>query len=188
MTPEERWGDTFKRSRAKFRRHGGPAIPGEDIGTLVIEHIRAAVAEARKDHRGCVQDQVALMERLAEARKDKAVYLDKLDDACSIIDSYGFRSDDYGGTDDLSSCIHKLGKERDEARKDTERLRGLIRLAMPEQYDGIWIGWYQGKYVVIGGGVVSRARPNLLGSGGTMDEAIADTIMPAGSAPAAGDE
>ena len=43
-------------------------------------------------------------------------HLAMLDRSCAAIDKFGYRSDDYGGTDDLPACIEKLGAECDRLR------------------------------------------------------------------------
>jgi len=53
----------------------------------------------------------------ARLRTDNRLYREALDEACRQISDLGFSADDYGGVDDLASCIHKLGDERNRLRE-----------------------------------------------------------------------
>lgn len=77
--------------------------------------------------------QITAEERVSDRlRADREQHLKMLDGAVRVLESYGERPDEYGGDENLVTCLEKVCEERSlfhrelaEAKKDTARLDWL---------------------------------------------------------------
>ena len=67
----------------------------------------------------CLDAVRRLRKRVESQKEDRAHHLRMLDESCSAVDRFGFRSDEHGGPN-LPECIIKLGQDREGLRTRLE--------------------------------------------------------------------
>jgi hypothetical protein len=125
---------------------GGGIIAGLEHaycdGTRTTEPSAERVSELIAELKGfpAAQTIVQLRADLYDERTKLDLLRERLTEACNAIDSFGFRSDEYGGTETLVSCIQDLGQQRDAERTEREELErecARLREAL-EDYADWW--------------------------------------------------